>query len=101
MSRQIENILAGSWVAVNDANGGCSPCATLTHNPSGQEPSGAAGPGGKSTVVFGAGAGAREMDAHLPGSLELVLESQLPHKTVNLFFWFATVHNKLTILWGS
>ena len=32
---------------------------------------------------------------------ELVLESQLPHKTVNLIFPSVVVHNRLTILWGS
>ena len=29
-----------------------------------------------------------------------VLESQLPHKIVNLLFELVTVNNKLTILWG-
>ena len=32
---------------------------------------------------------------------QLVLESQLPHKTVNLIFSSVIVNNKLTILWGS
>ena len=32
---------------------------------------------------------------------QLVLESQLPHKTVNLTFQLVIVNNKLTILWGS
>jgi hypothetical protein len=32
---------------------------------------------------------------------ELVLDSQLPHKTVKLIFQLVKVNNKLTILWGS
>ena len=31
----------------------------------------------------------------------LVLESRLPHKTVNLLFQLVLVNNKLTIVWGS
>ena len=31
----------------------------------------------------------------------MVLESQLPHKTVNLLFHLVIVNNKLTILWGG
>ena len=31
----------------------------------------------------------------------LVLESQLPHKTVNSIFPLAIVNNKVTIFWGS
>ena len=31
----------------------------------------------------------------------LVLESQLPHKSVNLMFYLGIVNNKLTILWKS
>ena len=30
----------------------------------------------------------------------MVLESQLPHKTVNLLLTITTRNNKLTILWG-
>jgi hypothetical protein len=30
----------------------------------------------------------------------LILESQIPHKTVNLTFWLGIVSNELTILWG-
>ena len=32
---------------------------------------------------------------------QFVLESQLPHKTVNLIFWLVIVTNTLTVLWGS
>ena len=32
---------------------------------------------------------------------QMVLESQLPPKNVNLWFQLVTVNNKLTILWGS
>ena len=32
---------------------------------------------------------------------QLVLESQLSHKTVNLIFQLVIVNNKLTIVWGS
>ena len=31
---------------------------------------------------------------------QLALEGQLPHKTVNMMFWFSMANNKLTILWG-
>ena len=32
---------------------------------------------------------------------QLVLESQLPHKTVNLVFELEILNNELTILWRS
>ena len=31
----------------------------------------------------------------------MVLESQLPHETVNLLFWLVIVNNKEMMLWGS
>ena len=34
-------------------------------------------------------------------ALQFVLESQLPHKIVNLVFKLVMVDNELTILWGS
>ena len=32
---------------------------------------------------------------------QMVWESQLPHKIVNLLFTISLLHNKLTMLWGS
>ena len=64
----------------------------------------ASGGGGSNTGKLRNGIGqvGGLVGAHLTeGIYQLVVESKLPHKTVNLFFTFTNQNNKLTILWGG
>ena len=58
-------------------------------------------PGLDLSRVAGGGRAVRGADYLTECIYYLVLESQPPHKTVNLIFQLVIVKNKLTILWGS